>query len=816
MISTPWDAPDLENDQASLGRSAPTLVSLHFVRSALRRHWLACMTTAVAGMLLAAAFLVAFPVLHEAKATLVLTHESSADTSQTTTTDVSLLKTRTLAARAIGALGLAMSPDDFLKTISVEPVSDELLTISLTAPSDAEAVRRLRTLTSIYLDFRGQQLSMQSNFYVQGLQQRITKLQGEVTALSRQIDQLSAASSPDDSKLSDIVSQRAYFQGQIDTLQQQIEDVTLQTSSIVLSSRVVDPAAVEPQAAKRRIALALASGLIGGAALGCGAVLFFAITSDRLRRRADIAAALDVPVPVSVGKITPVPQRWLWLPYLRKLNDRRTNERLRLARAIEMELPTPRRSGPIAVACIDNADDVCFVAADAAADLMAGGSSVAVIDLTKDGSVVAPSVASSSRGLNVLRPRGIPELASSASDLRVVGQEDQGVPALELSDVNLVLADLDPSVGADHLTAWTRRVIVVVTAGRSSAERVRTAADLIRAAGLEPRFAVLLHVERTDESSGTEGFDRPLSSHLEPSGGRVTSGDGLTLAQAEEADLLQNEFAELTAGEQALGVELGLNDEQIVDARAASSLNEVAQEVQVPGEELLVEQEKHSEGPATAHLGLATAEARTAEEEEGAQQELATPEEHTPEEEETGAHQVQATSYEQQVIEEHAASLVEYPQVRVDSAPGSEVEYLVWNWDRSPGEPDIDHEAADGWHLYADAYALGPGEPAPGPEDEELEWTWDWKSDDHDTNQDVVVLDADADADADDEGEVVTSEPWPSPSPNGEGHIRAAEGDAQENARPEMDGPADDGQEVNGQGRQRTRTRSRRRRSRLK
>ena len=82
----------------------------------------------------------------------------------------------------------------------------------------------------------------------------------------------------------------------------------------------------------------------------------------------------------------------------------------------------------------------------------------------------------------------------------------------DLTDVPLVLADLDPSVGVDHLTAWTKRVVVVVTNGLSSAERVRTAADLIRAAGLELQFAVLLRADVTDESSGAARAGDPIES----------------------------------------------------------------------------------------------------------------------------------------------------------------------------------------------------------------------------------------------------------------------------------------------------------------
>ena len=88
------------------------------------------------------------------------------------------------------------------------------------------------------------------------------------------------------------------------------------------------------------------------------------------------------------------------------------------------------------------------------------------------------------------------------------------LPQLDRNDVTLVLADLDPSVGADHLKAWTDRVIVAVTAGRSSAERVRTAAELVRTAGLDLRVAVLLRTERTDDSSGVSGFDQHAAVQL--------------------------------------------------------------------------------------------------------------------------------------------------------------------------------------------------------------------------------------------------------------------------------------------------------------
>ena len=506
-----------EVEETSRGQSSPTLVSLHFIRSALRRRWLVCVLCAVLGLLAAASFLIASPQSHTAKTTLVLAHDQESDPSRAMSTDVSLMRTRTVAAEAVASLGLAVTPDDFLKSVTVVPVSAELMSVSLSAPTDDEAKRRLTVLIAVYLHFRGEQLTYQSNVLVTGMQERTQKLQAELGVLSQRIERLAAAGKASESTLSDAIAQRAYVQGQIDTLRQSIEDATLKNASVVSSSRVIDPPATDAGGLKRRIVLILASGLIGGAALGCGTVLLLAITSDRLRRRADVAAGLEVPVPVSVGRITPVSRRLLSLPYLRKLDGHRTNERQRLARAIEMELPTPRRSGRLAVVCIDNAKEVGFAVATAAMNLMDDGRSVAVLDLTKQGALGSQAVSTmkDSRARPVvLRPGGIPTLAAGVADLQVAGGGKADASSLDLADLTLVLADLDPSIGADYLLAWTDRVMIALTAGRSSAEMVRTAGDLVRTAGLELRLAALLHAERTDDSSGTAGFDLPVATQL--------------------------------------------------------------------------------------------------------------------------------------------------------------------------------------------------------------------------------------------------------------------------------------------------------------
>jgi hypothetical protein len=507
-----------DDDQASPGRPMPTLVSLHFMRMALRRRRLACVLSAVLGLVAAGTFMLAFPLPHEAKASLVLTHDPDVDSTRAMATNVSLLQTRTVATRTTERLGLTVKPDAFLKSVTVETQGSELMILTLSAPTDAEAVRQLDGLTSTYLEFRAEQLSSQSRILMGGMQQRIKELQVDVADISRRIEQLTADTTASPSTLSDMISQRAYLVDRIEALQQSVEDATLRNSAVVSSSRVLDPPAAEPGLAKRTVVLGLASGLIGGAALGCGTVLFFAITSDRLRRRSDVAGALGLAVPVSVGRIAAIPKGLRWLPPLGAVNHRRVSDRQRLAQAIEDELLT-HPSAPLAVAGLDNTDELGLAVAAAARGLAARDYSTTIIDLTNRGSrglMNVPWAIGSSNAPTLLRPRGLPPLARGAADLLTVGQwhDDDSTPQPQLGDVTLVLAELDPAVGADHLTAWADRVILVVTAGRSSVEKVRTVGEIVRSAGLDLRFAALLRTERMDESSGLGPIEDPAPLQL--------------------------------------------------------------------------------------------------------------------------------------------------------------------------------------------------------------------------------------------------------------------------------------------------------------
>jgi hypothetical protein len=185
-------------------------------------------------------------------------------------------------------------------------------------------------------------------------------------------------------------------------------------------------------------------------------------------------------------------------------------ERQRLARAIEDELLS-RPPARVIVAALDNADELGTTVAELVISLADRDYNTTVLDLTNRGMpqpghrvVGGGRFADRATAPSVLRPRGLPALARGAGDLLPV---DCGTTARPPCRPPWATSPLGTGVtgscvGADHLTEWADRVVLVVSAGRSKVEKIRTVGEMIRGAGLDLRFTALLRTERTDDSSG--------------------------------------------------------------------------------------------------------------------------------------------------------------------------------------------------------------------------------------------------------------------------------------------------------------------------
>jgi capsular polysaccharide biosynthesis protein len=453
---------------------------------------------------LAGGFLVNSPPT--ATTTLLLTRVAKNDASSPMATDMSLLTTRQVAERVIRELGLTMPPEDLLTTVHAVPTeSSDVLQLTMTGPTAAEAVRRLDRFSQDYLDFRAAQILAQSTALIQGYQRRISESQGDVRELDARIPTLGGT---DTDGLTNAIAEKTKLNDQINTFQSQAQDLALQQNAIKSASRVIDPPAPVRAAGRRHVALVLTSGLIAGLALGLGLTVLQAILSDRLWLRAEVGSALKTTVPLSVRRLAP-PLRGLaplsFLPRIGARLRRRSVDRQLMAHAIARAVPGPGRRQSLAVLCLDNSADMRFGVVAAASELRRRGVASTIIDLTVSGRVQQAvgrvGETTPEERPEVFRPSVVPSLTKGPSELETADWDDVAL-AKAKNGVTLVIADFDPAVGVDHLTAWSDRMIVAITAGRSSVELVRTTGELVRVAGLHLEHAVLLRARSDDITSG--------------------------------------------------------------------------------------------------------------------------------------------------------------------------------------------------------------------------------------------------------------------------------------------------------------------------
>ena len=345
MSALTWDGWETSPEEdVEVGGGEPVLANWHYLRSALRRERRLFLAVALTGLLLALGALVVVPAGHRATTLLVLAHDPLVDPARAMETDLTLATTRAVAQRTIDELALDTTPEKLLSRVEVSSRSSDTALLSLTASSDAEAVRELTIYLDAYVAIRTEQARAQADALTQGSQQRIEQLRAEADQLTTKIDEVAATGDLGSALLGDLVGQRSQLIAQSGSLEQTLQDAQLRAAAVVSASRVVDPPRAEPPSTVRRVLLLLVTGLIGGAGLGVAVVLGRALTSTRLRRRDEIGLALGVPVTVSVGRLDGGPAWARPGRLLRRLvrRDPRAHdemERRRLARAIEHQFP---------------------------------------------------------------------------------------------------------------------------------------------------------------------------------------------------------------------------------------------------------------------------------------------------------------------------------------------------------------------------------------------------------------------------------------------------------------------------------------------
>jgi capsular polysaccharide biosynthesis protein len=527
IIGTDDDLPERlwTDEDSAVADSRPAIdpmvgfVSLGYIRAALRRGMRVWLAAALIGLLVGVALYVKFPPAYQASTSVLVNDGPDADVAVTITTDAALAQSHTVAAHVVQQLGLKQSVNSFLAAYTVTTVTDQLLVITVSAPTSSGAVQRASAIATAFLQFREQYAQAQQQELQTDLSQQVSQAQKDLNSINSQISKVSVqpTSAAQQARLSSLEARKTAATNTLGALQAYavttLATGRTNTNAMIKGTQVVDAAVLIPHSHLKGAALYVAGGLVVGLAVGMGLVVVMALVSDRLRRRDEIADALGAPVKLSVG---PMRAR-RWLPGLPRRARARGQDRERVAACLRGALPQrPEALSALAVVAVDNAKVVAPAVVTLAVSLVRQGKKVVVADLS-DGACLA-------RLLRVRSP-GVHAASSGGADLQVAipdhgevvpigplggGASAAGAPqpgealalACESADVLLTFAIPDPAFGADHLATWAADAVAVVTAGHSSGTRIHGVGDLVRLAGMRLVSVILIGADKTDESLG--------------------------------------------------------------------------------------------------------------------------------------------------------------------------------------------------------------------------------------------------------------------------------------------------------------------------
>lgn len=529
------DSSDFDEMPSATDASAG-LVSLGYIGWSLRRSMPVWIVWALVGLFVGAGLALDHVPAYTATTTVLLA-TSAQNADNELPTDAAIAQSTPVAAAVVAQLGIQQTPVSFLQTYSVVAgTTTEILTITAKGPNSNAAMQRASAIATQFLAFRAQYLQEQLKQTIDSLDEQVTQAQQHLNSIVKQVSQVSAEpSSPSQqAQLAALKEQQTVSAGTLSEvkLNASSSQLTAQTTTdqMIRGSEVLSAATPGVRSVKKALAEYAGGGLVGGLAIGMAIVVIGAITTDRLRRRDDIAIAVGAPVKLSVGRLR---GRW-WLPTLREISHRRSRavdlvvEHLRTTvERLRSTLP-PDSESPVglAIVAVDDAPAVAEAVVKLAISSSQQRKRVVLADLSS-GAPAARQLGVTGTGVEAVSPEGVPIVVAVPEVENVAPVGALKKPLLGSVQVDELLAEatsrahlvvslvsLDPAFGADYLTTWATDAVVVVTAGKSTATRLHATGEMIRLAGIRLDSVVVLDADKSDESLGTVTADYVPASAL--------------------------------------------------------------------------------------------------------------------------------------------------------------------------------------------------------------------------------------------------------------------------------------------------------------
>ncbi|MFJ6838534.1 Wzz/FepE/Etk N-terminal domain-containing protein [Streptomyces sp. NPDC091209] len=449
--------------------AAPLLDLQALVVAVRRRRRLWC-SMALLGLLVGTAAAVLLPPPPTAVAKVLVAHQEDQpnDPGTLIRTDVGLLQTTRIAAKALQSLGSPEKPQDFLQEYGAVGLTNNLLQITVTGDSDAEAVARAKALADAFVADHVTRIKDATNAEAKALLDERDRMQGELAQVNKAIGDGSSQSGPKASaNLESLFASRAELTSRITDFSQRAADARIGTPQLIVGTQVVDAPRAVPHSLPKTAAADAAIGLVLGLLLGLAVAAVGTVVADRPVLRRDIAANLGASV------IAELPRRSARLWRRRRIRAARERLTASLARVHSS-------AEPVSLLELGCARSASVIALDLARALSAEGPLVVVDALP---------------GLQLAKRRPKP------GDPTVVSGERAA--AVSQQERRLGVGSVAPGTAWTDLRYLGTRTVLVVRAGHGSAAWLHTVARQLADQRIPVIGVVLIDPDPRDRTDGT-------------------------------------------------------------------------------------------------------------------------------------------------------------------------------------------------------------------------------------------------------------------------------------------------------------------------
>ncbi|MFE9406616.1 Wzz/FepE/Etk N-terminal domain-containing protein [Streptomyces sp. NPDC006530] len=481
--------------------AAVPLLDLHALIAAVRRRRRLWCSMALLGLLLGAAVAVLLKPPPTAVTKVLVAHESDQpnDPGTLIRTDVALLGTTRIAGAALNALNSPIRAEDFMGDYTATGLTNNLLHITVTGASDAQAVARAKALADAFIADHAQRMKAASDAEAKALLDQRDRMRSELAQVNKEIGTRAPGNDPKASaSIESLFAHRAELSSRITDFDQRAAEARTGMPKLVAGTQIVDAPRAVPHSVPKAALTDAAIGLVLGFVLGLALAAVGSVVADRPVLRREIAANLGASVIAELPRRTG--RRW------RRRRGRTAEERLTatVVRAV-------RGAGePVSLLELGCAHSTSLIALDVARALAVDGQ-VAVID-----GLPGPELAA------IRREPGDPAVVSG-EDASGLAQRTR---RLGVGSVAPGTAWLD----LPHLGAQT---VLVVRAGHAGAAWLHTVARQLTDQHIPVIGVVLVDPDPRDRTDGTlwDGLYTALRGHHE----RLARRNGTGLPRAERS-----------------------------------------------------------------------------------------------------------------------------------------------------------------------------------------------------------------------------------------------------------------------------------------